>query len=76
MRPEGLCKQKNPMTSSGIDTANIITSAPITTTKTITASNATCISQHYWVLGLCPSSGILETGKHKVSETGSFSVLR
>jgi hypothetical protein len=26
--------------------------------------------------GLCPSSGILETRKHNVSETGSVSVLR
>jgi hypothetical protein len=32
--------------------------------------------QNYWVLGLCPSSGILETRKHNVSETGSVSVLR
>jgi hypothetical protein len=28
--------------------------------------------QNYWVFGLCPSSGILETRKHNVSETGSF----
>jgi hypothetical protein len=33
-------------------------------------------TQNYWVLGLCSSSGILETGKHNVSETGSVSVLR
>jgi hypothetical protein len=26
--------------------------------------------------GICPSSGILETRKHKDSETGSVSVLR
>jgi hypothetical protein len=32
--------------------------------------------QNYWVLGFCPSSGILETRKHNVSETGSVSVLR
>jgi hypothetical protein len=32
--------------------------------------------QNYWVSGLCPSSGILNTGKHKVSETGSVSVFR
>jgi hypothetical protein len=25
--------------------------------------------QNYWVFRLCPSSGILETGKHDVSET-------
>jgi hypothetical protein len=31
---------------------------------------------NYWVFGLCPSSGILETRKHNVSETGSVSVLR
>jgi hypothetical protein len=30
----------------------------------------------YWVFGHCPSSGILETRKHSVSETGSVSVLR
>jgi hypothetical protein len=29
----------------------------------------------YWVFGLCPSSGILEAGKHDVLETGSVSVL-
>jgi hypothetical protein len=32
--------------------------------------------QNYWVFGLYPSSGILETRKHDVSETGSVSVLR
>jgi hypothetical protein len=32
--------------------------------------------QNYWVLGLCLSSGILETRKYKVSENGSVSVLR
>jgi hypothetical protein len=25
----------------------------------------------YWVFGLCPSSGIVETTKHYVSESGS-----
>jgi hypothetical protein len=33
-------------------------------------------TQNYWVLGLCPSPGILETRKHNVSENGSVSVLR
>jgi hypothetical protein len=33
-------------------------------------------SQKYWVFGLFPSSGILETRKHDVLETGSVSVLR
>jgi hypothetical protein len=33
-------------------------------------------TQNYWVFGLCPSSGIIETRKHSVSETGSVSVLR
>jgi hypothetical protein len=32
--------------------------------------------QNYWVFGLCPSSGILETSKHNASETESVSVLR
>jgi hypothetical protein len=32
--------------------------------------------QNYWVFGLCPLSGILKTKEHKVSETGSVSVLR
>jgi hypothetical protein len=32
--------------------------------------------QNYWVFGLFPSSGILGTRKHDVSETGSVSVLR
>jgi hypothetical protein len=30
-------------------------------------------TQNYWVFGLCPSSGILETRKHNVSETGYVS---
>jgi hypothetical protein len=29
-------------------------------------------TQNYWIFGLFPSSGILETRKHDVSETGSF----
>jgi hypothetical protein len=33
-------------------------------------------TQNYWVFGLYPSSGILETRKYDVSETGSVSVLR
>jgi hypothetical protein len=33
-------------------------------------------TQNYWVFGLCPSTDILETRKHNVSETGSVSVLR
>jgi hypothetical protein len=32
-------------------------------------------SQNYWVFGLCPLSGILETRKHSVSKFGSVSVL-
>jgi hypothetical protein len=32
--------------------------------------------QDYWLFGLCPSSGILKTREHNVSETGSVSVLR
>jgi hypothetical protein len=32
-------------------------------------------TQNYWVLGLCPSSGIMKTREHDVSETGSVSVL-
>jgi hypothetical protein len=32
--------------------------------------------QNFWVFGLLPSSGILETKIHDVSETGSVSVLR
>jgi hypothetical protein len=33
-------------------------------------------TQNYWVSGLCPSPGILDTRKHNLSETGSVSVLR
>jgi hypothetical protein len=33
-------------------------------------------NQNYWVLGLCPSSSILKSREHKVSETGSLSVHR
>jgi hypothetical protein len=32
--------------------------------------------RNYWVLGLCPSSSILETRRHDVSETGSVFILR
>jgi hypothetical protein len=32
--------------------------------------------QNYWGFGLFPSSGILGTRKHDVSETASVSVLR
>jgi hypothetical protein len=34
------------------------------------------LQQNYWVLGLYPSSGILENRKHDVSESVSVSVLR
>jgi hypothetical protein len=33
-------------------------------------------AQNYWVSKLCPSSGILKTKKHDVSETASVFVLR
>jgi hypothetical protein len=33
-------------------------------------------TQNDWVLKICPSSSILETRKHNVSETGSVSILR
>jgi hypothetical protein len=33
-------------------------------------------TQNYWVFGHFPSSGILETRKHDISETESVSVLR
>jgi hypothetical protein len=33
-------------------------------------------TQSYWIFRLCPSSGILETREHNVSETGSVSILR
>jgi hypothetical protein len=29
------------------------------------------LKKGYWVFGLCPSSGVLETRKRKVSEIGS-----
>jgi hypothetical protein len=32
--------------------------------------------QNYWVFGLLPSSGILNTRKHNVLETGAVSILR
>jgi hypothetical protein len=34
------------------------------------------IKENYWDFWTFPSSGILETRKHDVSETGSVSVLR
>jgi hypothetical protein len=33
-------------------------------------------TQNYWVFGLFPSSGRLESSKYDVSETESVSVLR
>jgi hypothetical protein len=33
-------------------------------------------TQNYWDFGLYPASGILQTIKYDVSETGSVSVLR
>jgi S-adenosylmethionine hydrolase len=33
-------------------------------------------TQNYWIFGLSPSSGVLETRKHSVSETESVSILR
>jgi hypothetical protein len=32
-------------------------------------------TQNYWLLILCPPSGILETRKHNVSETNPFSEM-
>jgi hypothetical protein len=34
------------------------------------------VCENYWVFGLFPSSGILETRKHDVSGTGSVSAFR
>jgi hypothetical protein len=34
------------------------------------------LSQNYWVSGLCPSPGSLNTRKHNVSETGSVFIFR
>jgi hypothetical protein len=33
-------------------------------------------TRNYWVFGVCPTSGILETRKNNVSETGSISCLK
>jgi hypothetical protein len=33
------------------------------------------IVQKYWVPGLCPLFGILNTGKHNVSEIGPVSII-
>jgi hypothetical protein len=33
-------------------------------------------TRHYWVFGLCPSSGVLIKKQRNVSETGSVSVHR
>jgi hypothetical protein len=33
-------------------------------------------TRNYWIFGFCPLSGVLKTRKHKVSETGSVSVIR
>jgi hypothetical protein len=43
------------------------------TLQDVTTHNTT---QNYWDFGHCPSSGVPETRKHSVSETGSVSVLR
>jgi hypothetical protein len=33
-------------------------------------------TQNYWVFGLCPSSGIVKTTEHSVSEIRSASIFR
>jgi hypothetical protein len=33
-------------------------------------------TRNHWVSGHCPTSGIINTGKHNVSETGFVSALR
>jgi hypothetical protein len=38
--------------------------------------NIHSITQDYWAFWTFPSSGILETRKHDISETGSVSVLK
>jgi hypothetical protein len=57
--------------------------ATFTTTAVKISNSLTNIVIHvysntpnYWVSGLCPSSGILNTKKQNVSETRSVSVLR
>jgi hypothetical protein len=35
-----------------------------------------CKTRNYWGFGLCPSSGILNTREHNVSEIGPVSILR
>jgi hypothetical protein len=32
-------------------------------------------TQNYWISGLCPLPGILNTRKHNVSETGSMDLF-
>jgi hypothetical protein len=44
--------------------------------RNVMAAVRFCSAQNYWVFGLRPTSGILETRKHNVSETRSVSVLR
>jgi hypothetical protein len=39
--------------------------------KMYTVINLAGSSQNYWVFGLCPSSGNLETLKYDISGTGS-----
>jgi hypothetical protein len=40
-------------------------------------TSVTCVlPRNYWVFGICPSSGILKSTEHNVSETVSVSVLR
>jgi hypothetical protein len=45
-------------------------------TGVMDGKKTSAFGQNYWVSGLRPSSGIVNTGKHNVSETGSASVLR
>jgi hypothetical protein len=54
------------MTFRFSDVEIITNTAPVNVTKI----------HNYWGFGLCPSSGILESRKHYISETGSVSVLR
>jgi hypothetical protein len=52
------------------------TSTDITIMMTIRVLTMVYNTQNYWVFGLFPSSGILQTRKHNVSKTVSLSVLR
>jgi ABC-type enterochelin transport system ATPase subunit len=57
-------------------TRGILLSTTMVILRQTIVNKSTLRVQDYWVFWTFPSSGILETRKHDVSEIGSLSVLK